>query len=184
MAFQSQPSTEVDVLEVNFQNSAVLIKMGSEEFEAKVIAPANIKFAKVGKSSVKFDENGNVNFIRSLNFNNPNSGYKRPFNFNQARGPPQGFQRSNTFKPEVKKHWEIKREILESVTLQVIDAHEKALEESGLWVFAVQRYPYEGLAEADKKDPKLSHRLYDAVIYFKVLKDGARETPEEEPQNY
>lgn len=56
----------IEVTNVNKEGSFVSFNQDGQSKTAEVVAPAQIKWARVGKSEARFNTDGKINFIKSL----------------------------------------------------------------------------------------------------------------------
>lgn len=161
MAFQhANKEIEIEITAIDLQNSVIQALNDEGEGEFRVVFPAKISFAKNGKAKVKFDENGNINYLRMNSAGSfqkkPSFNYSKPFQ--QAFKPK--FQQSNNFQPKPQVHYDSEIKVLIDVPL--ID-YEKVYNEMAqkTWITASQVF-------------LKPNGNYDVVIYTKVLKDGKR----------
>lgn len=77
----------VEITNVDKQNNNITFSQNGQERSCGVVAPAKIQWAKNGKAEIGFNQEGNVNFIKSLepkttsqgNYGNHNQPQERKF---------------------------------------------------------------------------------------------------------
>jgi hypothetical protein len=152
---------EVEIESISIDANTIHASNQDGEGEFKVVLPANLKYAKLGKARIKFDSNGNVNYIRmnSAGAFKPkpfNQGFKTSRPFQQAFG---GFNRANNYQSKPQIHYDSEVKVVEGISLKEYEALYNDLSKK-TWITASQVFP-----KGDK---------YDAIIYTKVKKEGAR----------
>ncbi len=77
--------TQIEVTKVNKDASSISYTENGESKTANIVNPAQIKWAKLGKAEAGFNQEGEINFLRSLepkpetnNANANNNVYKKP----------------------------------------------------------------------------------------------------------
>lgn len=191
---------EVEVIDKNEESGEVLVNQDGNETSYMVVAPASMKFVKPGKATIGFDQENNINYIRSASgFKpNPNRGYN-----NQNGGgfkksfPSQGFKKPFTPGNQLKEyHYNSQVQAVQGVSLKEFEETYNVLSKVN-WVTASQVFPTEvsdltfvkvqinpDKSYTGKEVLALLNTIkpvihYDALIYLKVKKEGVREPSED-----
>jgi hypothetical protein len=139
----------------------------------EVVFPADIKYAKDGPAKAKFNNQNQINYLRSLvpkqqsnypsnqnrGYNNPNPGYKKPFKPYTQSNP---VQPANDYVPEEKESKRIgMTKSVSGIPLDEITQIYNTLSFTGKWIVATNIFPSAG-----------NPGKYDCVFFISEKREG------------
>lgn len=168
-----QETIQVEIVDVDEENSNIVVMNGNDQEEYNVIFPANIRFAKKGLAQIKVTPSGQANFVKMVNNEKP--AYKKPYNPYQKPAYKSGYQNnsfkpSNQYKPKEEIHYVSETKTLNQVTIEEFSKVYNDMSANGIWIVASNVFPTNMTTTVKVGDKEETRLLYDCIFFTKSKK--------------